>query len=148
MTLRLPTDLNTYTSEILPTRILVLKMPPRRRTANNGQSTLAFGSQARVTKPVTAPQTKALDSLRTKSPSTPEPQLSDVPETSKPHFAELVVRQQATTEVQAPHTEEDKRALELNKQDIWRYWRTQDETRLAPPGKCFKGNQVPRTLRG
>ncbi|CAG8086889.1 unnamed protein product [Penicillium salamii] len=108
-------------------------MPPRRRTANNGQSTLAFGSQARVTKPVTAPQTKALDSLRTKSPSTPEPQLSDVPETSKPHVAELVVRQQATTEVQAPHTEEDKRALELNKQDIWRYWRTQDETRLAPP---------------
>ncbi|CAG7951692.1 unnamed protein product [Penicillium olsonii] len=110
-------------------------MPPRRRAANTGQSTLSFGSQARVTKPVTAPQakTKTLDSPRTKSPATPEPQLTDVPELSKPHVAELVVRQQAKAEVEAPHTEEDKRALQLNKQDIWRYWRAQDENRLAPP---------------
>ena len=112
-------------------------MPPRRRTANTGQSTLSFGSQARVTKPVTAPsKAKALDSLpRTKASPTPESPLSEVPETSKPHVAELVVRQQAAAEVEAPPTEEDRQALKLNKQDIWRYWRAQDENRLAPRGK-------------
>lgn len=112
-------------------------MPPRRRTEKTGQSTLSFGSQARVTKPVTAPtKAKAFDSLtRTKPSPTPESSLSDVPETSKPHVAELVVRQQATAEAEAPQTEEDRRALKLNKQDIWRYWRALDETRLAPRGK-------------
>ncbi|KAJ5783132.1 hypothetical protein N7457_004906 [Penicillium paradoxum] len=119
-------------------------MPPR-RTKNgpangpSGQSTLSFGSQARVTKPVTTPshKAKALDSpaLSEKSASaTPEPQqLSVTPtEPSKPHVAELVVRQQAAAEHQAPQSEEDKRALKLTKQDIWRYWQPQEKTRKAP----------------
>lgn len=110
-----------------------------RRTQNHGQSTLSFGSQARVTKPVTAPsaKTKNLDALSTSKSisATPEPQRSATPETTKPHVAELVVREQAAAEVQVPQTEEDKRALRLNKQDIWRYWRTQDQARLAAPGK-------------
>lgn len=130
-------------------------MPPRRRTGNptGSQSTLSFGSQNRVTKPVTAPSTKAkalesLPSLPDKSTSaTPEPHLAVTPtEPSKPPVAELVVRQQAATEVEAPQTEEDKQALKLNKQDVWRYWRTQEEARLTPRGKSDLERQ-PRKIQ-
>ncbi|KAJ5506846.1 DNA polymerase delta subunit 4 [Penicillium expansum] len=113
-------------------------MPRRAANKPGSQSTLSFGG--RVTKPVTAPshKAKALDS--TPAPSdksasiTPEPQqLSVTPnEHSKPHVAELAVRQQAIVEHQAPRSEEDKRALKLSKQDIWRYWRAQEQTRKAP----------------
>jgi DNA polymerase delta subunit 4 len=118
-------------------------MPPRRRAGNptGAQSTLSFGSQARVTKPVTAPSTKAkiLDSrssISNKSTSTtPEPQLAVTTEPSKQHVAELAVRQQPAAEVQPPQNEQDKQALNLNKQDIWRYWRNQEQIRIAPRGK-------------
>ncbi|KAJ5770154.1 uncharacterized protein N7511_002205 [Penicillium nucicola] len=117
-------------------------MPPRRRAGNTAaaQSTLSFGNQSRVTKPVTAPidKAKALDSthsLSQKSTSaTPEPQhvsISPV-EPPKPHVAELVVRPEPTLEKPAITSAEDKRALKLNKQDIWRYWRAQEESRKAP----------------
>ncbi|KGO76345.1 DNA polymerase delta, subunit 4 [Penicillium italicum] len=112
-------------------------MPRRAANKPGSQSTLSFGG--RVTKPVTVPshKAKALEStpLSDKSASaTPEPQqLSVIPdEPSKPHVAELAVRQQASIEHQAPRSEEDKRALKLNKQDIWRYWRAQEQTRKAP----------------
>ncbi|KAJ5604190.1 hypothetical protein N7537_007146 [Penicillium hordei] len=113
-------------------------MPRRVANKPGSQSTLSFGG-GRVTKPVAAPhKAKALDSppaLSNKSASaTPEPQqLSVTPnEPSKPHIAELAVREQAATEHQAPRSEEDKRALKLNKQDIWRYWQAQEQTRKAP----------------
>ncbi|KAJ5559083.1 hypothetical protein N7461_003055 [Penicillium sp. DV-2018c] len=117
-------------------------MPPRRHgTPAGSQPTLSFGSRTRVTKPVTAPsrKAKALDSpapsLSDKSPSdTPEPQQASVihEESSKPHVAELVVREQAAVEHQAPLSEEDKRALKLTKKDIWRYWQAQEQARKAP----------------
>ncbi|KAI3232898.1 hypothetical protein DTO012A7_5155 [Penicillium roqueforti] len=114
-------------------------MPRRASNTPRSQSTLSFGARARVTKPVTAPshKAKALDStpaLSDKSASTPEPQqLSITPkEPSKPHVAELAVRQQAAVEHQAPRSEEDSRALKLNKQDIWRYWRAQEQARKTP----------------
>jgi DNA polymerase delta subunit 4 len=112
-------------------------MPPRRRTANPGsQPTLSFGSQARVTKPVTAPKAKTLNSLPRSDKSasgTPEPQLATHTEPSKPDVTELVVRQPA--ELPTPQSEEDKQALKLTKEDIWRYWRAQEQIRLAPRGK-------------
>jgi hypothetical protein len=120
---------------------------PRRRAGNPAaaQSTLSFGNRSRVTKPVTAPsdKAKALDStlpLSQKSTSaTPEPQnVSVSPVDSKPHVAELVVRPQPTVAPPAPRSEEDKRALKLNKQDIWRYWRAQEESRKAPRGKFLR----------
>ncbi|KAJ6118566.1 hypothetical protein N7471_013186 [Penicillium samsonianum] len=115
-------------------------MPRRAANKTGSQSTLSFGARGRVTKPVAAPshKAKALDStpaLSDKSASaTPEPQqLSVTPnEPSKPHVAELAVRQQAAVEHQAPPSEEDKRALKLNKQDIWRYWMAQEQTRKTP----------------
>jgi DNA polymerase delta subunit 4 len=120
-------------------------MPPRRTGTGpaGSQSTLSFGSRARVTKPVTKPSQKAkalgspAPSLSDKSASgTPEPQQASVipVEPSKPHVAELVVRQQAAAEHQAPLSEEDKRALKLTKKDIWRYWQAQEQARKAPPG--------------
>ncbi|KAJ5295781.1 hypothetical protein PENANT_c001G07709 [Penicillium antarcticum] len=117
-------------------------MPPRRRARNTAaaQSTLSFGNQSRVTKPVTAPtdKAKALDSTpplsRKLTSATPEPQ--NVPaspvEHSEPLVSELVVRPQPTVEKPAPTSEEDKRALKLNKKDVWRYWQSQEETRKAP----------------
>ncbi|EKV15806.1 DNA polymerase delta subunit 4, putative [Penicillium digitatum PHI26] len=111
---------------------------PRHVANKTGQSTLSFGG--RVTKPVTTPshKAKALDLtpvLPDKSVSVPpEPQqLSVTPnEPSKPHVAELAVRRQASIEHQAPRSEEDKRALKVNKQDIWRYWQVQEQIRKAP----------------
>ncbi|KAJ5200704.1 hypothetical protein N7491_008490 [Penicillium cf. griseofulvum] len=107
-----------------------------RRAANRSQSTLSFGG--RVTKPGTAPshKAKALESTPSlpDTSATPEPQQLPVTpkEPSKPHVAELAVRQQAAVEHQAPPSEEDKRALKLNKQDIWRYWQAQEKTRMTP----------------
>ncbi|KAJ5356941.1 hypothetical protein N7517_011550 [Penicillium concentricum] len=112
---------------------------PRRAANTRSQSTLSFGAQGRVTKPVTAPshKAKALDSTPlsdNSAPATPEPQQLPVTpnEPSKPHVAELAVRQQAAVEHKTPPSEEDKRALKLNKQDIWRYWRAQEQSRKTP----------------
>lgn len=116
-------------------------MPPRRRTAAAAQSTLSFGNQSRVTKPSTTPATlhkaKNLDSpLPTdKSASgTPEPQEVLASESTKPHVAELVVRQQATKEHEQPLSAEDKRALKLNRQDLQKYWNKEERSRKAPRG--------------
>lgn len=125
-------------------------MPRRAANKPGSQSTLSFGSRGRVTKPVTAPsqKAKALDStpaLSDQSASaTPEPQqLAVTPnEPSKPHVADLAVRQQAAIEHQAPQSEEDKRALKLNKQDIWRYWQAQEQTRKAPRGESSFPHRV------
>ncbi|KAJ6068842.1 hypothetical protein N7499_010729 [Penicillium canescens] len=100
-------------------------MPPRRRAGNttSAQSTLSFGNRSRVTKPVTKPTDKAkvLDST---------PPLSEI-DFRHPRAAKSV-RPQPTVETPAPWSEEDKRALKLTKQDIWRYWRAQEESRKAP----------------
>ncbi|KAJ5388741.1 hypothetical protein N7509_011282 [Penicillium cosmopolitanum] len=69
-------------------------MPPRRRTAASGQSTLSF-----------AP---------------------------KPHVADLVVRQHVKPAAQESLSEEDKRALKMSKQDLNRYWKKEEQGRLAP----------------
>lgn len=118
-------------------------MPPRRRTAASGQSTLSFGTQSRVTKPSTAPRLgKNLD----KSASgTPEPQDVIVSQPPKPHVADLVVRQQVKPAAQESLSEEDKRALKMSKQDLNRYWKKEEQGRLAPRGgycKSLVGNQT------
>ncbi|KAJ5159498.1 uncharacterized protein N7482_006502 [Penicillium canariense] len=114
-------------------------MPPRRRAAApRAQSTLSFGTQSRVTKPSSTPtaihKAKGLDaSPADKSASgTPEPQqvLADAP--SKPHVAELVVRQQAAAELQEPQSAEDKQALKLSKRDLQTYWKKEEQSRKAP----------------
>lgn len=110
-------------------------MPPRRRTAaSNAQSTLSFGTQSRVTKPTTAPLHSGKN-LDKPASGTPEPQNVLASQPSKPHVAELVVRKQAAAAIQEPRSEEDKRALKLSKQDLNRYWKTQEESRLAPRGE-------------
>lgn len=119
-------------------------MPPRRRAAASGaQSTLSFGTQSRVTKPSTTPaalhKAKNLDSpvslASDKSASgTPEPEQVLASEPTKPHVAELVVRQQAATEIKEPLSEEDKRALKLSKQALQKYWREEEQRRKAPRG--------------
>ncbi|KAJ5097967.1 hypothetical protein N7532_004968 [Penicillium argentinense] len=107
-------------------------MPPRRRAAasNAGQPTLSFGTQSRVSKPSTAPRHvgKNLEepAASTASP-TPEPQ-----EVSNPHVAELAVRHQAAAAIQEPRSKEDQRALKLSKQDLNRYWKKEEQGRLAP----------------
>lgn len=114
-------------------------MPPRRRGATGAnQSTLAFGNQSRVTKPSTAPsaihQTKAdapapVPSEKAAS-GTPEPQqVLASAHPSKPHVAELAVRQQATKEQREPRSEEDERALKLQYKDLARYWRNEEQSR-------------------
>lgn len=120
-------------------------MPPRRRTAaSNAQATLSFGNQSRVTKPSTAPSTlhKAKNLEAPASiPSdnsvsgTPEPQQIIASEPSKPHVAELAVRQQAAAELKEPLSEEDQRALKLSKQDLQRYWEKEEQSRKTPRGE-------------
>lgn len=120
-------------------------MPPRRRAAAPGaQSTLSFGNQSRVTKPSSTPtaihKAKTLDSPVQVSPSgTPEPQsvLADA-HPSKPHVAELAVRQQAATQLKEPLSAEDERALKLSKKDLQSYWRKEEQKRKAPRGE-FSG---------
>lgn len=127
-------------------------MPPRRRTAaSNGQGTLSFGNQSRVTKPSTAPSThhkaKNLET-RASIPSdnsvsgTPEPQQIIASDPSRPHVAELAVRQQAAAEVKKPLSEEDQRALKLSKQDLQRYWKKEEQSRKAPRGELSQSTSV------
>ena len=125
-------------------------MPPRRRGAASGaaQSTLAFGAQSRVTKPstraATTHQGKNLDSATSVQPTkstsgTPEPQhVLATAEPTRPHVAELVVRQQATVEHQEPLSVEDQRALKLDTKDLQRYWRKEEQSRMAPRGKSTR----------
>lgn len=120
-------------------------MPPRRRTAaSNGQSTLSFGTQSRVTKPSTAPlpgknqknqkpNVEQLVKEDTKEDiSDSQEELTSQP--SKPHIAELVVRQQAAEAIQEPRSKEDLKALKLSKQDLNRYWKNEEQSRMAPRG--------------
>lgn len=111
-------------------------MPPRRRTAaSTGQSTLSFGTKSRVTKPSTAPQLgKNLDKSASE---TPEPQDVTASQPPIPHVAEFVVRQQTKPSTQEPLSEEDKRALKMSKQDLNRYWKKEEQGRLAPQGGYF-----------
>ena len=114
-------------------------MPPRRRAA--AQATLSFGNQSRVTKPASTPtaihKAKTIDSPATVSPSvTPEPQqvLAEA-HASKPHVAELAVRQQAAAELKEPRSAEDEQALKVSKKDLVSYWRKEEQKRKAPRGE-------------
>lgn len=124
-------------------------MPPARRRGGN-QATLSFGSAARVTKP-SAPtpvsqKAKTFESLPSRPAASEQPsndvaEPEQVPvtpsEPSKPHVAELVVRDQAKGEIQQqrePWGEEDTKALELAENDLQRYWKHEEEGRIAPRG--------------
>lgn len=123
----------------------ILTMPPRRRGAASAtQSTLAFGNQSRVTKPTTAPtsnlKAKSADSSASiasdkSAPGTPEPQQVLAAQPSKPHVAELAVRQQAKKEQTEPRSEEDTRALKLQYKDLGRYWTQEEKKRNSPRGE-------------
>ena len=124
-------------------------MPPRRRAAApRAQPTLSFGNQSRVTKPSSTPtaihKAKNLDSPLQGSPSgTPEPQtvLADA-HPSKPHVAELAVRQQAAAELKEPLSAEDERALKLGRKDLQSYWKKEEQKRKAPRGEFTRGDTV------
>lgn len=130
-------------------------MPPTRRRTGNpstaNQSTLSFGSNARVTKPtaptLTSPKPKTLERVppiapEEHKPEKPQPsngvaepqQIPVTPaEPSKPHTAELVVRGQAKVETkEQPCGEEDKKALKVSEGDLVRYWKGEEEGRRAP----------------
>ncbi|KUL86662.1 hypothetical protein ZTR_03010 [Talaromyces verruculosus] len=131
-------------------------MPPRRssgRTAPSQQSKLSFGAQSRVTKPSTTlpgKQIKNIDSVvqelaakRTSSASaSPAPEADtafpeQVPvassaESSKPHVAELAIREQVKEELSQPQTDEDKRALKISEAQIKKYWSEEERSREAP----------------
>lgn len=117
-------------------------MPPTRRRGGNAaarsqQSTLAFGTKSRVTKPTSAPATtkKAKDIEQVHEVDTSDPDQVPVAPTegsSQPHIAELVVREQAKAEVEQPLSEEDKKALKITDADLKRYWRNEEAKRKAP----------------
>lgn len=130
-------------------------MPPTRRRTGNpstaNQSTLSFGSSARVTKPIApTPTSQKPKTLEPASPVVPEehkpeelqpsndvaePQQFPVTpaEPSKPHTAELVVRGQARVETkEKPWGDEDKKALKVSEGDLVRYWKGEEEGRRAP----------------
>ena len=125
-------------------------MPPARRRGGN-QSTLSFGSTARVTKPsATTPvsqKAKTFESLPSRpapsgkpSDDVAEPERVPVTpsEPSKPHIAEVVVREQPMGEIQPqrePWGEEDTKALELSEKDLQQYWKHLEEGRIAPRGQ-------------
>lgn len=125
-------------------------MPPARRRGGN-QSTLSFGSTARVTKPsATTPvshKAKTFEALPSRPAPSEKPsddvaapeQVPVTPsEPSKPHVAEVVVREQAKEETQKhrePWGEEDTKALKLSEKDLQRYWKHQEEGRIAPRGQ-------------
>ena len=133
-------------------------MPPRRstgRTAPSQQSKLSFGTQSRVTKPSTTlpgKQIKNIDAVvqelaakRTSSASaSPAPEADtafpeQVPvassaESSKPHVAELAIREQVKEELSQPQTDEDKRALKISEAQIKKYWSEEERSRKAPRG--------------
>lgn len=130
-------------------------MPPTRRRTGNpstaNQSTLSFGSNARVTKPTastpTSQKSKTLKSAPSVVPEAHKPDKTqpsnDVAEPqqlpvtpakpSEPHTAELVVRGQAKVETkEQPWGEEDKKALKVSEGDLVRYWKGEEEGRRAP----------------
>lgn len=123
-------------------------MPPARRRGGNAtanQSTLSFGSQARVTKPSATPtvpqKAKNLEPVTSFIPEKPskdvtEPEQAPVTpaEPSKPHVAELAVRGQAKVESQQPWGEEDQKALKISEKDLQRYWMQEEGKRKAPRG--------------
>ncbi|KAJ5184157.1 hypothetical protein N7492_001773 [Penicillium capsulatum] len=107
-------------------------MPPRRRTAAT-QSTLAFGNQARVTKPSsTATPIHPAKHADKSASGTPEPQQVLASQPSNPHVAELAVRQQAKREQTEPQSEEDARASKLQYKDLQRYWDKEEKSRRFP----------------
>lgn len=140
-------------------------MPPRRstgRTAPSQQSKLSFGTQSRVTKPSTTlpgKQIKNIDSVvqelsvKTTSPVSaspaPEPDTAfpeQVPatssaESSKPHVAELAIREQVREELSQPQTDEDKKALKVSEAQIRRYWSEEEKSRHAPRGISLPSSQ-------
>ncbi|KAJ5714677.1 uncharacterized protein N7483_011858 [Penicillium malachiteum] len=104
-------------------------MPPRRRAP--AQSTLAFGAQSRITKPsksaTTIDKGKDIDSPLTQKTeesisNTPEPQHVVATEHSAPAVAELVMRQQTTTDRRPSQTPEEKQALRLTLKDLNKWW--------------------------
>ncbi|KAF7585999.1 hypothetical protein BBP40_009736 [Aspergillus hancockii] len=118
-------------------------MPPTRRrggstAARANQATLSFGSKSRVTKPSTSTRsqkTKDLEPITASIPEkTVEPEKAPVTPTepSRPHVAELAVRQQAQAEVQQPLSEEDERALNITEKDLQQYWRKEEGKRRGP----------------
>lgn len=124
------------------------KMPPTRRRAGNNttsQSTLSFGSTARVTKP-SAPtpasqKAKTLEPTASVVPEKPSDEVAEpqqVPvipsEPSTPHVAELAVRTQAKEEAQQPLGEDDEKALKVSEKDLQQYWKREEQLRKAPRG--------------
>jgi DNA polymerase delta subunit 4 len=125
-------------------------MPPRRRTgqgtARTQQATLSFGSESRVTKPSATSSTKktknvepiadeviSQSSLDTSVPA--QTVVAPPSEASRPHIAEVVVREQAKSEIEKPLSEEDRRALSITDADLKRYWRAEEQKRKAPRGQ-------------
>jgi DNA polymerase delta subunit 4 len=123
-------------------------MPPRRstrRAASGGQSTLSFGAQSRVTKPSATAPGKQVKNIKPKveeiskvsSPDTAFPQQIPVTSSaasSKPHIAELAIREQAKDELSQPASEEDRKALKISEAQITRYWDNEEQNRIAPRG--------------
>lgn len=153
---RVPTN---HQEALLPSTIdTTTTMPPRRssaRTASSQQSKLSFGAQSRVTKPTaTAPgktqAKKNIDSIvqeippskaKTTSPApAPDTALPEqIPVTSpaassKPHVAEIAIREQAKQELtsQPATSEEDRKALKISDAQIKRYWEDEERARKAP----------------
>ena len=136
-------------------------MPPRRstgRTAASQQSKLSFGTQSRVTKPSTTlpgKQIKNIDPVvqelaAKKLSHTPSASVSPAPQSdtalpeqvsvtssatsSKPHVAELAIREQVKDELSEPQTDEDRKALKISEAQIRRYWSEEEKSRKAPRG--------------
>ncbi|GAQ03096.1 DNA polymerase delta subunit 4 [Aspergillus lentulus] len=122
-------------------------MPTTRRRGGNtaasrsGQSTLSFGGKSRVTKPsatsTRSQKIKDLEPISAAVSSTeeaPDPDQAPVApsEPSRPHVAELAVRQQAREEIQQPLSEEDQKAIKITEQELHRYWKKEEQTRKAP----------------
>ncbi|KAL3455439.1 DNA polymerase delta, subunit 4-domain-containing protein [Aspergillus heterothallicus] len=121
-------------------------MPPARRrggktaATRSSQPVLSFGAKSRVTKPSAGPstpseKTKAFETLSATVSNNDSPR--EIPEhnvipPSKPHVAELAVRQQAKTEIQQPLSEEDKKATKISKKQLQEYWR-QEELKSRGP---------------
>ncbi|KAH8696328.1 putative DNA polymerase delta subunit 4 [Talaromyces proteolyticus] len=121
-------------------------MPPRRstgRTASRQQSTLSFGTNTRVTKPsatVPGKQIKDIEPIATnilkeatRDTSLPEQAPVAPPSgSSKPHVAEIAVREQTKKELEQPLTEEDRQALKVTDAALRKYWNEEEQRRTAP----------------
>lgn len=116
-------------------------MPPIRRRGGNtstpsrSQSTLSFGTQSRVTKPLTGPVSTAKKTKDLEKDPLPVSLITPVepPTDEKPHIAELVVREQAKAEVQQPLSE-DERAKTITQDDLRKYWDREQAKRRVPRG--------------